>query len=440
MADIGNISYSYMDDPRDGDMILVDAVLFNLEHNTEKYNGSITRQQVQRWRQMLVVIHIMNHQSSRKEKLLMKHRKIGTVFMISMFLLFTVTSVNVSAKVKEKTKTIGNFKYTYTNYQTSSIWITEITPLSGKGIETLNIPSEMDGKKVVKIGGKYDNDANYVTDNIFGMWRNEENSVLLPKKVTKRVKKIKRIVLPQTVKKITPHACSELQKGKVINIPSGVTKNVADLCKTKWKKITISSKNKKYQTKDGLLLSKNGETLYGLASSIAEAKIPEGVEQIENAGYLFSNISYVYIPTSVKKIDFGFTHRTSNFVKIQVSSQNQRYAVTKDCLYHKISGCLIAASVRSSTFTVPQEVTSIENTFFTGNLVNRIIIPSSVRKVGACWGMDYSTVSSVFPRTPPPLLEGINADGATFYVPKGCKNIYQKATQAAYAEVKIYEM
>lgn len=370
----------------------------------------------------------------------MKYKKLRTLFMLSMFLLFAVTSVNVSAKVKEKTKTIGTFKYTYTNHQTSSIWITEITPVSGKGIETLKIPSKLDGKKVVKIGGKYDNDANYVTDNIFGMWRSEEKSVLLPEKVTKRVKKIKRIVIPKTVKRITPHAFSELQKGKVINIPSGVTKNVADLCKTKWKKLTISSKNKKYKTKDGLFLSKNGETVYGLASAVTEVRIPEGVEQIENAGYLFSNISYIYIPASVKRMDFGTTHRTSNFVKIEVSPQNQRYAVTKDCLYHKISGCLIVASVRSSTFLVPQEVITIENTFFTGKLVNRIIVPSSVKKVGACWGTNYKKMSYVFQSKKPPIIEGINAQGATFYVPKGCKQVYQKVTQAAYGEVKIYEM
>ncbi len=72
-------------------------------------------------------------------------------------LFFMCICIGASAEAKEKTKIIGNVKYTYTNYDSNFIWIVEITPLTDQGISTLRIPSYLEGKKVVKLGNKYDN-------------------------------------------------------------------------------------------------------------------------------------------------------------------------------------------------------------------------------------------------------------------------------------------
>lgn len=55
-----------------------------------------------------------------------------------------------------------------------------------------------------------------------------------------------------------------------------------------------------------------------------------------------------------------------------------------------------------------------------------------------CWGADVKNLSYVLESRKPPVLENINMDGITLYVPKGCKQIYKKAANAA-GEVKIYE-
>ncbi len=55
-----------------------------------------------------------------------------------------------------------------------------------------------------------------------------------------------------------------------------------------------------------------------------------------------------------------------------------------------------------------------------------------------CWGADVKNLSYVLESRKPPVLENINMDGITLYVPKGCKQIYKKAANAD-GEVKIYE-
>ena len=82
----------------------------------------------------------------------MNYRKTRILFLFSIFLLFVATSVNINAKVKEHTKTIDNFKYTYVDYQKSSVWIVKIMPLFEHEVQTLIIPEYIDGKKSGKVG------------------------------------------------------------------------------------------------------------------------------------------------------------------------------------------------------------------------------------------------------------------------------------------------
>lgn len=367
----------------------------------------------------------------------MKCNKTRTLFVISIIFLFALTSINVSAK--EKKKTIGNFKYTYVNYQKNNVWITEITPLSEKGIQELTIPEYIGGRKVVKLGNQHDNDTDYGTDNVFGMWRNEENWKLLPKQTEKKVKNIKKIVLPKSLEELTPNAFSHLQKGKTIHILGKVVTGVPELCNKEWKKVSLSKTDTKYKIQKGILLSRDGETMYALASQKKKVVIPKGVKKIEKAGTLFSRISYVYISESVRKIDFGFTYGVSNFVSMDVSDKNPCYVVLKNCLVDKKTGSLIVASTKKSTFRVPSNVKCIDNTFFAGKSVNRIIIPPHVKKVGMCWGADTKKLSYVFESKFPPILENINVSGITLYVPKGCKERYRKAANVVNGEVEIYE-
>lgn len=186
--------------------------------------------------------------------------------IISLFLFIAILGYT-HAEAKTKTCQIGEFRYKY-DVEKQGVWITKITPLSSKGIATLNIPSKLSGKKVVKLGASGDATSDFepedVDSNLFGVGRNEDYPGLLPQKIHNRVKKIETIKIPSTVKIITRNCFSHLQNGKNINIPAGVTDNViTQFTCVKWKKITVSAQNKKYKVKNGCLLSKNGKKLYG---------------------------------------------------------------------------------------------------------------------------------------------------------------------------------
>lgn len=188
------------------------------------------------------------------------------IIIISLFLFVSMTNYT-HAEAKTKTCQIGAFRYKY-KVEEQGVWIINITPLSGNGIATLNIPSRLSGKKVVKLGASGDavtNSDDFDRDtNLFGVGQNEDYPGLLPQNIHRKVEKIKTIKIPSTVKILTYNCFRHLQEGKNINIPAGVTENVKfQFTVPRWNKITVSSKNKAYKVKNACLLSKNGKKLYG---------------------------------------------------------------------------------------------------------------------------------------------------------------------------------
>lgn len=156
------------------------------------------------------------------------------------------------------------------NVQKKGTWITKITPLSSKGISTLKIPKKLSGREVVKLGSTGtiffigDINTKEPNTNIFGVEDSSDgDGTLVPEDVQKLVKKIKRIQIPSTVNSIALNCFSDVPDGKTINIPKGIVRGLEEegygFTKIKWKKITVSSQNKKYKVSNGCLLSRNGK-------------------------------------------------------------------------------------------------------------------------------------------------------------------------------------
>lgn len=370
----------------------------------------------------------------------MKYNKLKKTIFFILCALCLCTAID--AEAKEKTKKIGNYKYTYTDYNSSSLWIVGITPTSNKGIKTLKIPAYIDGKKVVKLGNQYDNEEHYSASNVFGMLRSEEDWSLQPRKTAKRVKKIGKIILPETVNEITPHAFSEVQDGKTIHIPSGLIKNVVRLRGTKWKKFTVSSKNKKYKAKNNLLMSKNGKTVYGYVGSGKKVVIPEGVKTIGKTAFSSNDITDITIPKSVSKIkNQAFSYIES--LTIHISAKNKYYGLASNCIYSKRSGRLVAAIAQGGIITIPETVTCLKNgTSFIGGTVKKIIFPKSLKSIRNYWNISLrydGTMQSVFLGKNPPVFEEDAAfPSGKVYVPKGTKAKYQKIVGSE--SNPIYEM
>ena len=250
-----------------------------------------------------------------------------------------------------------------------------------------------------------------------------------------RVEKIKNIVIPETVINVTPNSFAKLRNGKNINIPKGITQNITNFCEVKWKKFSISSKNKKYKVKNGVLLSKDGKFAYGSVMPMKKLNIPQGVKTIKDQSIFYgSGATDFYIPASVKKIGFQSLF-FSDVVRFHVSKKNKHYAETNDCVYSKKSGRLVAASVKNTTFTVPEKVTYLSKTNFAGKSVKKFIIPANVKKIESFWSPYRENITYVFKGKKPPKIESSFAfRGIKFQVPKGCKKAYRRAVRATSEE------
>ncbi len=150
------------------------------------------------------------------------------IIFITLVLFLTILNFQY-AEAKKKTYQNGNFRYTY-KMEKKGVWITNIKPLSNKGIGTLKIPSQIKGKKVIKLGFDEDfdghgSDSDY---NIFGIRPDPEGngSRLVPQHRINMVKKIKTIKIPSTVETLGFFCFDFIGDGKTINIPQKVKKYV----------------------------------------------------------------------------------------------------------------------------------------------------------------------------------------------------------------------
>lgn len=372
------------------------------------------------------------------------------IIYAAMFFLAITMMCGNAEKAEAKSYKAGKFKYQYKNTK-KGVWITKITPLSSKGISKLNIPAKIKGKKVVKLGNTKDKDTtDYTTLNLFGVRIGyyEEGGIYTPSnpKVHKRVAKIKKIRIPDSVVSITPSCFFDVQEGKEINIPKGVKKEVVNqFTRVKWKKVKISSKNKTYKVKSGCLLSKNGKILYGLVYKKKRVVVPKTVTEINTAdtrdtvensigdhGMSFRGCEILVLPKSVKKISI-FSY---SMMKVEVDSASKYFASKDGSVYSKKDGTLVWLYQTDGIYNIPDGVKEIPYDFGTYGKAKKIIIPASVKKVSNI--VQYCGIKAPIivcnGKEPPTLLKeqtnsvvGLGDEvNVKVYVPKGCKDAYEK--------------
>ena len=165
--------------------------------------------------------------------------------------------------------------------------------------------------------------------------------------------------------------------------------------------------------------------------SLASITIPKGVTRIkDNAFYYCYSLASITIPKGVTRIQNMFTECSSLLIIIIPES----FAFIQNYAFYY---CYSLASI-----TIPDSVTSImQYAFYYCYSLASITIPEGVTGIGsyafnACYGMaEYH----LLPTTPPTLyntnaFNGIPSD-CILYVPKGCLEAYQTATNwATYAD------
>ncbi len=365
------------------------------------------------------------------------------LFLFSLVFLALLNFNLVGAK--EKSCVRGGFLYEY-KVQKKGTWITKITPISSKGISTLNIPKKLGGKGVVKLGSTGaiffigDINTKEPNPNIFGVEDSSEgDGTLVPEDVQELVKKIKKIQIPSTVDSIALNCFSDVPDGKIINIPKGIVRGLDEegygFTKIKWKKITVSSKNKKYKISNGCLLSRNGKKLYGFVQRKKKIDIPESVKTITNGGD-YNGTSIIVIPKSVTKIKENALS-TKKPVAIKVSSKNKRYAVNNGSLYSKKTGRLVAAYIKDGVLDIPGAVKTVNHTGVLGLdvRIKKVIVPSSVTGVAFPYVfLEQEPLIYEFKGIMPPKMLDLPGccgfEKSKIYVPKNCRETYLKKWKA----------
>lgn len=374
------------------------------------------------------------------------------LYAATFFFVIAMTCGNVE-QAEAKTYKAGKFKYYYKNTK-KGVWITEITPLSSKGISTLNIPARIKGKRVVKLGSPDDEKRTdlceeYVPD-LFGIDygeydENAEGYQLSDPQMYKRIGKIKKIKIPSSVTALTPRCFLYVQDGKEINIPKGVKKNVVyQFTRAKWKKLRISPNNPKYKVKNGCLLSKSGKTIYGTVYKKKKIVIPNTVTKFANGSYPecrggtsaiheygYSGCKTMVIPKSVKKIPYLYS---ISIMKVKVDSANKYYGSKNGSLYNKKTGELITLYSKDGVYNIPKGVKVVDSFLdvFGKVFAKKVIIPSSVKRLGNILRSFFGAKNAVcvcYGKKPPILTDAFYAVdmNLTVYVPKGCKSAYEKA-------------
>lgn len=361
------------------------------------------------------------------------------LYVTMFFLTFTMMFANAE-KAEAKCYKSGAFSYQY-KIEKGSVWITKIEIISNKGVTTLKIPSHIKGKEVAAIGSSKEDfkDGDEHKMNIFGVFVNPDakSYELIPSEVHKKVAKIKKIILPSTLKKISKNCFINVQDGKKINIPKKVTWNViTQFTCVKWKKLKISPKNPKYITKNGCLLSKNGKTVYGIVQKKKKIYIPNSVKIID-AGILkdgtsdgdYNGADTIVIPKSVNQIGFSVLD-TKKPVIIKIDKNNKRYAVKDGSVYSKKTGRLVAGYIKDGVLSIPDTVTKITNatSYLGGQKIEKIIVPSTVKEMAGIF-LNPNRITFVFNgKTPPKLTSRELIDfiiPTIVYVPAKYRNVYE---------------
>ena len=377
---------------------------------------------------------------------------------ITCLLLFISLYIGVTPVRAEKKK-VGTLRYEYKAIDKKTCWITKIEILNKEKAKVIRIPSNLDGKRVVKLGD--DNDGNNVEIgvNIFDVERNDAGGYSF-QDVYEKTKAVKEIILPDTLEEVTRNCFKWLPQLKKITIPAKLKTGGRYLCDTKWTSFQVAKNNPYYKVSKGFLLSKSGKTVYGLTKKKKKVKIPDGVEKIGEAAFLNCKADSIYLPKSINGIGYQAFRNDKKVVELSISKNNKRYAMKGDCLYSKKSGRLVAAINRNNKLVIPNGVTKLKEGVSVIGIGKKemkkeenygaftdIIIPKSVTRLEEGWIFNFFLGHTIkgrkgclyFKGTKPPKTERMPTN-IIVYVPAKAYNAYKKELKSEHYRLDLRKM
>ena len=259
-----------------------------------------------------------------------------------------------------------------------------VNSLKSNGLE---IPDTCDNFDNIKIKDKDDNEI----DEFYYLLKDFSNSFYRNSKV-KRIKisnnitsignyafnncsNLTSITIPNSVTSIGDGAFSSCSGLTSITIPDSVTSIGSSAFYNCYNLTSITIPNS--------VTSIRMQT-FSYCSNLTSITIPDSVTSIEyQAFYVCSSLTSIEIPESVTSIEGSAFNYCSSLTDIEIDENNQYFTVENQILFNKNKSTLIYYFNPSSTYEIPNFVTSIgKSAFFNYSSLISITIPETVTSIG----------------------------------------------------------
>ena len=208
-----------------------------------------------------------------------------------------------------------------------------------------------------------------------------------------------------------------------------------DLSKTTAEEKTIKGLNSQNNTYESFCGGKNRDS--GI-KNISEFSLPEGITQIMNRAFAYSDYTKIVLPSTVKSIS-GSPSNGNDKMIWEVDADNNYFKTdNKGALYnYDMKTLMILNGGSGDTYTVPDGTKIIrEWALYENSVIKTLTLPAIVEKLEQNCITSTPNLSTItcLGKTPAKYVgkkgtknKAGSSGKKTIYVPKGCKAAYEKA-------------
>lgn len=209
-----------------------------------------------------------------------------------------------------------------------------------------------------------------------------------------------------------------------------------DLSGTRAESEIIKGLNSQNNTYESFCGGKNRDS--GI-KNISEFRLPEGITQIMNRAFAYSDYTKIVLPSTVKSIS-GSPSNGNDQMRWEVNANNKYFKTDdKGALYdYDMTTLMVLNGGSGDAYTVPDRTTIIrEWAVYENSVIKTLTLPATVveMKENCITGTPNLSTITCLGKTPAKYVGkngtknkvGPSSGVKTIYVPKGCKAAYEKA-------------
>lgn len=202
------------------------------------------------------------------------------------------------------------------------------------------------------------------------------------------------IEIPEGVKSIGYAAFISCNKLTTITLPASLTSfnGTAIAGLSRLTEVKVADENNSFKFENGILLSKDGKTMYMALLTLTEINVPNGVVSIVGDTLSGSSATKIILPDTVSSNLSGTVFNGMNkLTKIELSSTSKNLKLVDGNLYSYDGKRFIKYMGTSKTFTVPEGVETLVSRCITKSMTT-LNLPSTLKVIE---GWSLSSMSGV---------------------------------------------